>query len=99
MELIPKAQSAVVANVLLTISGYTTYTSFDPSLPEMGMSGHWGVSMYVNTNLKSLEVFFSEPEYAEHLWLELPLIGADKLFFGCIYQSPSQSMLPSSAEL
>ena len=57
-EVIPKAQRTPIADVLLTIPGYTTYTSFDQSLSGLGAIGYRGVCIYVSTNLKSSEVIF-----------------------------------------
>ena len=51
-EVIPKAQRTPIADVLLTIPGYTTYTSFDPSLPGLGTIGYHGVCIYVNITVR-----------------------------------------------
>ena len=98
-EVIPKAQTVPIADALLAVLGYYLHTNFDPSLSDLGASGCRGVSIYIRTNLKAAEVSFVTTSHIEQLWVQLPLIGEDKLLVGCLYRSPTLSMHESSEEL
>ena len=98
-EVIPKAQTVPIADSLLAVPGYSLHTNFDPSLSNLGASGCRGVSIYLRDNLKATEVSFGTTTHIEQVWMKLPLMGNDMLLVGCIYRSPTSSMLESSAEL
>ena len=98
-EVIPKAQSLPIAKALLSIPGYSVYMSFDPSLPNLGMSGNRGICIYIRSSLKTTEVSFGMSTYVEQQWVKLPLVGNDSLLIGCIYRSPSQTLQDCSEEL
>ena len=98
-EIIPKAQSVPIGKAVISIPGYTLYTNFDPSQPDLGSSGRRGVGIYVRTCLQASEITVSSTTYIEQLWLYLPLTKDDKLLIGCIYRSPSHNSRDVSDEL
>ena len=88
-EVVPKAQSLPLDNAVLTVSGYSLFTSFDPSTSNLGRSGVRGVCIYVRDHLHAAQVTFTDTNLIEHVWLQIRLRGADTLLLGCIYRSPS----------
>ena len=86
-ETIPKAQTLPISPALLHIPGYTLYSNFTPSTPNLGSSGKRGVCVYVADYLRVSEVSI-EPMALEHVLVKVPLRG-DCLVIGCIYRSPS----------
>ena len=87
-EVIPKAQCQPISPALLSISGYTFYTNFYVSLPKLGRSGKCGICVFVSDVFIVSQISFS-PSSLEQVWIELRLVGSDKLLLGCIYCSPS----------
>ena len=98
-EVIPKAQSLPIASALLDIHGYSLYTSFDPLSSNLGSSGLRGILIYVSNRLNVTEVSFGRTAFSEQLWVQLPLVGNDRLLLGCAYRSPSQNAQLSTREL
>ena len=102
-EVIPKAQVLPLSPALLSVEGYSLFTNFDPSQPNLGRSGYRGLCIYVRDALLCREVIFSTFTSFEHLWISVDLRNNDKLLIGCIYLSPSgnrqQSMLELTEEL
>ena len=87
-ETIPKAQTLPISPALLHIPGYTLYSNFTPSTPNLGSSGKRGVCVYVADYLRVSEVSI-EPMALEHVLVKVPLRGSDCLIIGCIYRCPS----------
>ena len=90
-EVIPKAQKHPISDTQLNIEGYKVYKNFQNVDLNLGASGMRGVAIYVKNNLRSNEV---TPEIAQHndqLWIEIELLGRDKLLCGCMYRSPSNN--------
>ena len=88
-EVIPKAQTIPIDLALLSVPGYSTFTSFDPSERNLGRSGTRGICIYIRDGIQAAQVRLNDPQLTEHIWLEFQLRGADKLLVGCIYRSPS----------
>ena len=56
----------------------------------MGESGIRGVVIYVISILISKDVTTEiAQQHKDQLWIEIDLIGKDKLLCGCMYRSPS----------
>ena len=88
-EVIPKAQCSPVSMALLSIPNYVLYTSFDPSLSDLGRSGARGISIYVRDTLWSSLVPVPGVYSVEHLWVKIKLHRKDFLLLGCFYRSPA----------
>ena len=88
-EVIPKAQVLPISPALIAISGYSLYLSFDPQQPRLGTSGIRGNCIFVKESLSSSEVDFPGSEFQEQVWVEIKLVGGDRLLIGCLYMSPS----------
>ena len=88
-EVIPKAQTLPIPNALLSVSGFSLYTNFDPSRTNLGSSGIRGICILVSERLHSSECKFQGSSFQEHLWVRVKLLGSDYLIIGCIYRSPS----------
>ena len=97
-ETIPKAQRLPMTPALFHITGYSLYTNFVPSTPNLGRSGTRGICVYVAQHLKVSEVSL-EASAVEHVWVKLSLKGSDCLLIGCIYRSPSSQPGESVTQL
>lgn len=98
-EVIPKAQTAPIGEALISIPGFTLYTNFDLSQPDLGSSGFRGVSIYIRTSLQATEIAPCPTTFIEQLWVQLPLANDDKLLIGCVYRSPSLNTRDGADEL
>ena len=87
-EAIPKAQRLPISPAQLFIAGYTLYTNFSPSSPNLGSSGTRGICVYAAESLGVSEVAL-ELSSIEQVWIRLALAGSDSLLIGCLYRSPS----------
>ena len=47
-----------------------------------------GIIIYVHKSL-SAKIISCNTDFEESLWVEIPLLGCDKLLVGCIYRSES----------
>ena len=98
-EVIPKAQVHPISPALLSMSGYSLYSNFEPHQTNLGASGTRGICIYVKSTLSAALVSFSSCSFKEQLWVKLELMNADTLLIGCIYRSPSGDSLHSVDEL
>lgn len=97
-EVIPKAQRTPIPLALLSIPNYHIYTSFDPSLSNLGPSGSRGISVYVRNSLLSSIVQIYGAGTIEHLWIQVRLHRRDSLLIGCFYRSPSSDGFQSMSD-
>lgn len=70
-EVIPKAQVLPIAPALLAIPGYSLYSNFDCSLPNLGASGIRGICMYLSDKLQATLMTFPTYTFSEQLWMRL----------------------------
>ena len=87
-ETIPKAQRLPISPALLQVPGYSLYSNFTLSTPNLGASGIRGICVYAAQHLKVTEVALM-PSVIEQVWLKISLRGSDCLLIGCMYRSPS----------
>ena len=88
-EVIPKAQVLPIAPALLSIPGYSLFTSFNLGDSNLGRSGRRGVAAYIRDGISAAQVTIADPALVEHIWLQIKLKGSDLLLVGCVYRSPS----------
>ena len=89
-EVIPKAQKNPIFEIQLDIEGYELYKNFNNDDLDLGASGIRGVVIYVKSILNSKDVTTEiAQQHKDQLWIEIELIGKDKLLCGCMYRSPS----------
>ena len=98
-EVIPKAQTLPIDPAVLAIPGYSMFTSFEPSISNLGKSGTRGICIYTRDCIRVAQVRFAHPILTEHIWLQISLKGSDKLLLGCVYRSPSCDSHQSVDEL
>ena len=96
-EVIPKAQKNPISDVQLKIDGYKVYKNFKNDEYDLGASGMRGVALYVKSDLQSNEITHEIiDEHKDQVWIEIDLVGKDKLLCGCMYRSPSNDKNISS---
>ena len=89
-EVIPKAQKNPIFEIQLDIEGYELYKNFNNDDLDLGASSIRGVVIYVKSILNSKDVTTEiAQQHKDQLWIEIELIGKDKLLCGCMYRSPS----------
>ena len=86
-EVLPKQQKHHISLSLLQIEGYIHYCNFEDR--NDSDTGIRGTSIYVKNDIPSQEVKIEDNAHNDHIWVELPLRGNEKLLCGCIYRSPS----------
>ena len=87
-EVIPKAQKNPISDVLLKIDGYKVYSNFKNDEYDLGASGMRGVVLYVKNDLQSNEITREIiDEHKDQVWIEIDLVGKDKLPCGCMYHT------------
>ena len=87
-EVIPKAQKNPIFEIQLDIEGYELYKKFTNDDLDFGASGIRGVVIYVKSILNSKDVTTEiAQQHKDQLWIEIELIGKDKLLCGCMYRS------------
>ena len=98
-EAVPKAQVLPIGTAVLTVPGYSLFTSFDPDSGNLGRSGIRGICVFVRDGIQAAQVSLGDQARIEHLWLQIKLTGSDKLLVGCVYRSPSGDAHQSVDEL
>ena len=95
-EVIPKAQKNSIFDVQLKIDGYEVHKNFKNE-EHLGASGMRGVAIYVKCSLHSTDVSLEITDHhKDQVWIEIGLVGKDKLLCGCMYRSPSNDKSKSS---
>ena len=74
-ELVSKAQSLSINTAVLAVSGYSLFTSFDPSISNLGRSGICGVCIYGWDHIHAAQVRFTDSNVTEYVWLQIRLGG------------------------
>ena len=86
-EVLTKQQKHHISLPLLQIEGYIHYCNFeDRNDSDIGIRG---TSIYVKNEIPSQQVKIEDNAHNDHIWVEIPLRGNEKLLCGCIYRSPS----------
>ena len=98
-ECIPKAQKLPICPALLTVPGYSLFTSFSTNAYNLGRAGSRGICIYVKSSLQATEISLVETDHIEQLWIKVKLTGTDQLVAGCLYRSPSASPVESIEEI
>lgn len=83
-EVIPKNMRYVISKAELDLKAYKLFPSSFPGKAKRG------IVIYIKSTLKACEVDI-DSEFSESVWIKIPLLGHDKLLFGCVYKSPSSS--------
>ena len=89
-ETIPMAQKLPISPALLQVPGYSLYTNFMPSTPNLGGCGVREICVYAAQHLKVTEVTLISSALGQ-VWIKIALRGSDYLLVGCIYRSPSSN--------
>ena len=90
-EVKPKIASFDITEPEIHIPGYNT---FHNSL-KTG-DGNRGCALYIKSNIDAQQVQLNE-EFSDSVWVEIKLVGNDKLLVGCIYRSPNSSNVNNKA--
>ena len=98
-ECLPKIRGATFSSQLLSLPGYTLFTSFDPEDRPMMAQGIRGICIYVVDGIQAAEFSIARTHAIEQLWIRIRLKGGDLLTAGCIYRSPSGNAHQSVDEL
>ena len=95
-EVIPKAQINPIPTSRLTIDGFNFYINFDYGVSNLGKSGKRGIIIYVSNSLASSQTSVPNCTFKEQLWIRFDLSRRHALLVGCIYRSPSASLISST---
>ncbi len=82
----PKRANFNVSEAELLIPGYKLYTN---SL--VTGDGDRGCALYVKSDIDAQQVIFKDSGLTDSVWIEIGLVGNDKVLVGCIYRSPNAS--------
>ena len=87
----PKNANFNLSQAELQINGYNIFTN---SL--VSGDGNRGCALYLSTSLQAQQIEL-KTEFKDSVWVEVDLIGRDKMLIGCVYRSPNSSHVQNAA--
>ena len=91
-EVKPKNANFDITPSEIQIKGYKLYTN---SL--ITGDGNRGCALHVKEDIEAQQLYFDDSGVTDSVWIEVKLVGNDKILIGCMYRSPNASTVYSNA--